>query len=74
MISTTIARSRMLFVGRRSASSKIYDCAKEATKDIKDNSTLLVGGFGLCGIPETLIDAVKSHGVKGELLCAVRLF
>jgi 3-oxoacid CoA-transferase subunit A len=29
------------------------------------NKTLLVGGFGLCGIPENLIDALKRKGVKG---------
>ena len=32
--------------------------------DIKDGSTLLVGGFGLCGIPENLIDALVSGGAK----------
>jgi len=44
--------------------SKVYPNADEAVADIKDGSTLLVGGFGLCGIPENLIDAVAKKGVK----------
>jgi hypothetical protein len=67
MISSTIAKTRTI-LGRRQVSNKVYQCAKEATKDIKDKSTLLVGGFGLCGIPETLIDAVKQNGAK-DLVC-----
>jgi hypothetical protein len=67
MISSTIAKTRTI-LGRRQVSNKVYQCAKEATKDIKDKSTLLVGGFGLCGIPETLIDAVKQTGAK-DLVC-----
>jgi acyl CoA:acetate/3-ketoacid CoA transferase alpha subunit len=39
--------------------SKIYSCPKEATKDIKDNSLLLVGGFGICGVPMNLINALR---------------
>ena len=45
-------------------SSKVYPSAAEAVKDIKDGNTLLVGGFGLCGIPENLIAAVKQAGPK----------
>lgn len=33
--------------------------------DIKDGSKLLVGGFGLCGIPENLIKAVNAKSVSG---------
>ncbi|NP_001171772.1 succinyl-CoA:3-ketoacid-coenzyme A transferase 1, mitochondrial [Saccoglossus kowalevskii] len=44
---------------------KFYDNAFDAVKDIPDNSTLLVGGFGLCGIPENLIHALLDTGVKG---------
>ncbi len=36
----------------------------EAVHDINDGATLMVGGFGLCGIPETLIAALKAKGVK----------
>lgn len=39
--------------------------ADEAIKDIKDNMTLMLGGFGLCGIPENCIAALVKKGVKG---------
>lgn len=48
----------------RKFSSKIYPSALEATKDIKSGSTLLVGGFGLCGIPCNLINALVTHKQK----------
>ena len=45
--------------------NKIYPSAAEALKDIvADGQLLAVGGFGLCGIPEALIDALKDSGVK----------
>ncbi|KAL2151265.1 hypothetical protein VTH82DRAFT_6363 [Thermothelomyces myriococcoides] len=43
---------------RRREINKIYPSAAEAIKDMKPNSTLLCGGFGLCGVPDTLIDEV----------------
>jgi 3-oxoacid CoA-transferase subunit A len=43
---------------------KIYPSAQEAVKDIKDGATLCIGGFGLCGIPENLIIALRDTGVK----------
>lgn len=43
---------------------EIYNSAEEAVKDIKSNSTLLVGGFGLCGIPENLITALSKTSTK----------
>src|SRR6186713_3127820 len=39
--------------------------ADEAVKDIPDNAVLLLGGFGLCGIPENCIAALIRKGVKG---------
>lgn len=36
----------------------------EAISDVKDGSKVLVGGFGLCGIPENLIGAMIIHGAK----------
>lgn len=39
--------------------------ADEAIRDIQDNMTLLLGGFGLCGIPENCIAALVRKGVKG---------
>ena len=46
--------------------NKLAASAELALADIaKDNQTLAVGGFGLCGIPEALIDALKNTGVTG---------
>lgn len=39
--------------------------AEAAIADIKDDSTIMLGGFGLCGIPETSIAALVEKGVKG---------
>src|SRR5215510_8626972 len=39
--------------------------AEEAIKDIRDGMTLMVGGFGLCGIPENCIAALVKSGIKG---------
>ncbi|MEA2572598.1 MAG: 3-oxoacid CoA-transferase subunit [Acidobacteriota bacterium] len=44
---------------------KVVRSADEAVKDISDGSTLVVGGFGLCGIPENLINSLVKTGVKG---------
>ena len=44
---------------------QIVKDAHEAVKDIADGSMLLVGGFGLCGIPENSIAALVEKGVKG---------
>lgn len=46
-------------------SSKVYKDAKSAIAGVKDNMTLLVGGFGLCGIPENCIEALRDSGIKG---------
>ena len=44
---------------------KIYDTPEEALKDILfDGMTIAAGGFGLCGIPEILIKAIKDAGIK----------
>lgn len=47
-----------------SASGKIFSSAEEALHDLRDGSKLLVGGFGICGIPESLIDAVLKKGTS----------
>ncbi|HVR42156.1 MAG TPA: CoA transferase subunit A [Thermoanaerobaculia bacterium] len=47
---------------------KIVATADEAIRDIRDGSTLIVGGFGLCGIPENLISALVRRKV-GNLTC-----
>jgi 3-oxoacid CoA-transferase subunit A len=43
---------------------KLVANADEAVKDIFDGATIMVGGFGLCGIPENLIRALVRKGVK----------
>ncbi len=43
---------------------QIYHSFEEAVANIQDGSTLMVGGFGLCGIPENLILALVKKGVK----------
>src|SRR5881275_2877991 len=44
---------------------KIYpDAAKALAGIVKDGQTIAVGGFGLCGIPEALIEALRDSGVK----------
>ena len=49
--------------------NKIYPSADEALKGVvKDGQMLAVGGFGLCGIPEALIEALRDSGVK-DLTC-----
>lgn len=45
--------------------NKVYANAEEATFDVPDNATLMLGGFGLCGIPENSIAALMKKGVKG---------
>ena len=45
--------------------NKVVKDADEAVKDISDNSILMLGGFGLCGIPENCIAAILRKGVKG---------
>ncbi len=44
---------------------KIFSSAAEAVADIPNNSTLCIGGFGLCGIPENLIKALVERNVSG---------
>jgi 3-oxoacid CoA-transferase subunit A len=45
--------------------NKIISGPEEAIRDIRDNMTLMVGGFGLSGIPENCIAALVKTGVKG---------
>jgi len=44
--------------------NKVFASADEAVADIHDGATIMVGGFGLCGIPENLIRALVNKGVK----------
>lgn len=43
---------------------KIIESIVEAVQDIQNGATLIVGGFGLCGIPEKAIMAIRDKGVK----------
>lgn len=45
---------------------KVYSDASAALAGLlKDDMTIMAGGFGLCGVPETLVDAIQLSGVKG---------
>ncbi|XP_066514941.1 3-oxoacid CoA transferase 1a [Hoplias malabaricus] len=44
--------------------SQFYSNSTDAVRDVPDGATILVGGFGLCGIPENLIKSLLSTGVK----------
>ena len=48
--------------------NKVFANANEAISDIESGSTLMLGGFGLCGIPENCIAALVKKGVK-NLTC-----
>ena len=48
--------------------NKVISGAEEAVADIQDGATLMLGGFGLCGIPENSISALLEKGVK-NLTC-----
>jgi 3-oxoacid CoA-transferase subunit A len=46
--------------------NKVFSSAKDALKGLlRDNMMIAAGGFGLCGIPEHCIQAIKESGVKG---------
>lgn len=48
--------------------NKVVSSLQEAIADVRDGATLLVGGFGLCGIPENLILALREKKVR-DLTC-----
>ena len=48
--------------------NKVFANAAEAIHDISNGSTIMLGGFGLCGIPEKCIAALVQKGVK-DLVC-----
>ena len=48
--------------------NKVYKNATEAISDINDGATIMLGGFGLCGIPENSIVAIRDKGIK-DLVC-----
>lgn len=48
--------------------NKVFASAREAIQDIPGGSTIMLGGFGLCGIPENSIDALVGLGIT-DLTC-----
>ncbi|MED3662338.1 CoA transferase subunit A [Ureibacillus sp. FSL K6-8385] len=44
--------------------SKVFSSFEDAISDLKDGDTIIVGGFGLCGIPEKAIEAILRKGTK----------
>lgn len=48
--------------------NKVFSSATDALHDIPDGATLMLGGFGLCGIPENCIQALVKKGIR-ELTC-----
>jgi 3-oxoacid CoA-transferase subunit A len=48
--------------------NKVFANATEALHDVEDGAVIMVGGFGLCGIPEASITALQQKGVK-KLTC-----
>lgn len=50
--------------GRLIEMKQIYTSFLDAVKDIRDGAVVMVGGFGLCGIPENIIQALAETGVK----------
>ncbi len=52
------------FLTRKYFSKKVFKSACDAVKDIQSGSKLLVGGFGLCGIPENLIDSLTKKDIN----------
>ncbi|OYW20028.1 MAG: succinyl-CoA--3-ketoacid-CoA transferase, partial [Sphingobacteriales bacterium 12-47-4] len=48
--------------------NKTVSGAAEAIRDIPDGAVIMLGGFGLCGIPENCIQALVQKGVK-DLTC-----
>jgi 3-oxoacid CoA-transferase subunit A len=44
--------------------NKVLASAAAAVERIPDGATIMMGGFGLCGIPETLIDALRARGTR----------
>lgn len=69
MLMQRLTRLRLPLANRAlsatAGSNKVYPDAAAAVADIGDGSKLLVGGFGLCGIPENLLSALVKQGATG---------
>lgn len=58
LLSTSASRAKI---------SKVFPNAQEAVKDIKSGSVVVAGGFGPCGSPMTLIQALSKYPEKKDL-------
>src|SRR5205809_1893962 len=45
--------------------NKVLNSAADAVALVSDGATIMMGGFGLCGIPENLIAALRARGTRG---------
>jgi len=64
VVSRLVQPLRLTLRAAATSSQKVVASADEAVADIPDGATLCVGGFGLCGIPENLLNAVRKQGCK----------
>jgi len=48
--------------------NKVISDLQQAIADIQDGATIMIGGFGLCGIPENLIQALSNKGVRNLMV------
>ena len=48
--------------------NKVVATADEAILDITDGAVVMLGGFGLCGIPENCIAAIVKKGIKNLII------
>ena len=53
--------------------NKVVNNVEEALVGLEDNMTLMLGGFGLCGIPENSIAQMVKMGVKGLTLSLIHI-
>lgn len=67
LMRSSLIWKRFYASGRQGIFKKPLVTAEEAIKDIRSGSTVLSGGFGLCGIPEKLIQALNSRTDIREL-------
>src|ERR1700741_5478630 len=53
-----------ILLDRMPSMNKVLASAEEAVALVPDGATILMGGFGLCGIPENLIQALRARGTR----------
>jgi len=68
MITSRLIPKAAQIHGARAFSVEFCKTADEAVRDINDGASIAIGGFGQCGLPEKLIDALSKKGSK-DLTC-----